>query len=64
MPEKQPFQIEQMTYLKATLPNGRKAQLLNGILTVWTRQGEELQFDEESVLGMKAMFDKLKVGQG
>ena len=56
------FQIQREVYLKATLPNSRKAQLMNGTLSVYTRSGEELSFTEADVKAMQTMFDEVRKG--
>lgn len=49
-------QIKRMTFLQATLKNGRRAELKSGTLSVWTRSGEELVFSSEDVQIMAQMF--------
>lgn len=57
MPESKPFQVQRETFYKATLPNGRKAELKNDVVSVWTRSGEELVFGEGDVRALQAMYD-------
>lgn len=59
MPEGPPIKgLQKLMYYRATLPNGRTAELKKGSLSVWTRGGEELVFGSADVIMMKAMFDE------
>lgn len=57
MAESKPFEVRRIAVLRATLPNSRTAELKMGVMTVVTRSGEELAFQEADVKAMQTMFD-------